>query len=156
MKRTYCITPQHALSLVHMSWASGVAHYCKSTLTEEHNFHFVCIFAYRQKLDSQSSQRSINLIRLIMNKLCSDFLRWSRLLKSYCCFLDPAVRQRLAFEAFYKADCSVLSDPVAKEILMTTARGYGALIQNICGAGKKWSFGCIAETFSNIMFAKIK
>ena len=56
--------------------------------------------------------------------------------KSPLYFLDPAVRQRLAFEAVYKADCSVLSDPVGKEILMTTAKGYGALVQNICGAGK--------------------
>ena len=90
-----------------------------------------------------------------MNKSCSAFLRCSLMVKSYCCFLDPAVRQRVAFEAVYKADCSVLSDPVGKEILMTTAKGYGPLVQNICGAGKNYSCVYIAETVSNIIFAKI-
>ena len=53
----YFITLQLSLLLVHAYYISGVVYYYNFTLVGTHDSHLICIvLAYRQKIDSQSSQ----------------------------------------------------------------------------------------------------
>ena len=50
--------------------------------------------------------------------------------------VDPFLQKRIDFEAHYPTDCSILNNTVSREVLMTVAKGYGALVQKICEWGE--------------------
>ena len=66
------------------------------------------------------------------------------------CIVDPSLRKRLEFKAHYNVQCSILSDIVSKQILMTTAKHYGGLVQQICGLGE--SIKVLITSFIILLF----